>query len=42
MAVRQLDFAFWLLAPLLVPSIYASYRDLFVTTMDPQPPDAAS
>ena len=30
LATRQPDLALWLLAPLLVPSIYASYRDLFV------------
>ncbi len=30
LAVRQPDLGLWLLAPILVPSIYASYRDLFV------------
>lgn len=29
-AARQPDLALWLLAPILVPSIYASYKDLFV------------
>lgn len=29
LATRQPDLALWLLAPLLVPAIYASYRDLF-------------
>lgn len=29
-ALRQPDLGLWLLAPALVPSIYASYRDLFV------------
>jgi hypothetical protein len=27
---RQPDMGIWLLAPGLVPSLYASYRDLFV------------
>ena len=27
---RQPDFGIWLLAPVLVPSLYASYRDLFL------------
>jgi uncharacterized membrane protein len=27
---RQPDMGIWLLAPVLVPSLYASYRDLFV------------
>jgi hypothetical protein len=27
---HQPDFGIWLLAPILVPSLYASYRDLFV------------
>jgi hypothetical protein len=36
LAARQPDLALWLLAPLLVPSIYASYRDLFVVmSVDP-------
>jgi len=29
-AFRQADLSLWLLAPVLVPSIYTSYRDLFV------------
>ncbi len=29
LAARQPDLALWLLAPVLVPSIYAGYRDLF-------------
>ena len=29
LAMRQPDLGVWLLAPILVPSIYASYRDLF-------------
>lgn len=32
LVVRQVDLGLWLLAPLIVPSIYASYRDLFVRT----------
>jgi hypothetical protein len=33
---RQPDFGVWLLAPVLVPALYASYRDLFTreTTVD--------
>jgi len=34
MALRQTDLSLWLLAPVLVPSIYASYKDIFV----PAPP----
>jgi hypothetical protein len=30
MALRQTDLSLWLLAPVLVPSIYASYKDIFV------------
>jgi len=30
LALRQPDLGLWLLAPILVPSIYVSYRDLFV------------
>jgi hypothetical protein len=32
LVVRQVDLGLWLLAPLIVPSIYTSYRDLFVRT----------
>ena len=35
LALRQPDLGLWLLAPVLVPSIYASYRDLFVPTAEP-------
>lgn len=40
LAARQPDLGLWLLAPLLVPSIYASYKDLFVShpASDPPPP----
>jgi len=34
MALRQTDLSLWLIAPVLVPSIYASYKDIFV----PAPP----
>ena len=30
LALRQPDLGLWLLAPILVPSIYASYKELFV------------
>lgn len=36
LAARQPDLALWLLAPVLVPSIYAGYRDMFVPAPDPQ------
>jgi hypothetical protein len=36
LAARQPDLGLWLLAPLLVPSIYASYKDLFVPAAHPQ------
>jgi hypothetical protein len=29
-ALRQTDLSLWLLAPVLIPSIYASYKDVFV------------
>jgi len=32
LVLGQVDLGLWLLAPLIVPSIYASYRDLFVPT----------
>ncbi len=32
LALGQVDLGLWLLAPLIVPSIYVSYRDLFVPT----------
>jgi hypothetical protein len=32
LALRQPDLGLWLLAPILVPSVYASYKDLFVGT----------
>ena len=36
LAARQPDLGLWLLAPILVPSIYASYKDLFVPAPDSQ------
>ncbi len=36
LAARQPDLGLWLLAPILVPSIYAGYRDLFVPAPEPQ------
>jgi len=35
---RQPDMGIWLMAPVLVPSLYASYRDIFVA--EPQAPAA--
>ena len=32
LVLGQVDLGLWLLAPLIVPSIYASYRDIFVRT----------
>ena len=36
LAARQPDLGMWLLAPIFVPSIYASYKDLFVRTPTPE------
>jgi hypothetical protein len=36
LATRQPDLGLWLLAPILVPSIFISYRDLFVRVPDSQ------
>jgi uncharacterized membrane protein len=35
-AVGQHDFALLLLAPIVVPSIYASYKDIFLAGTAPQ------
>jgi hypothetical protein len=35
MAARILDLGMWLLAPLVIPSIYASYKDIFPATAAP-------
>ena len=37
MALRQYDLALWLLAPVVLPSIYASYKDIFPPAAAPQP-----
>jgi uncharacterized membrane protein len=37
MALRQYDLALWLLAPVVLPSIYASYKDIFPAAAAPQP-----
>lgn len=36
MALGQYDLALWLLAPVVLPSIYASYKDIFLAGMAPQ------
>lgn len=41
MATRILDLGMWLLAPVVIPSIYASYRDIFVAVDAPPPGSAA-
>lgn len=41
LSARQPDLGLWLLAPLLVPSIYASYKDLFVSNPASEPPQPA-
>jgi len=40
--LREFDLAFWLMAPVLVPSIYASYRDIFAARSASAPPGAGS
>jgi len=37
-ALGQYDLAVWLLAPVVLPSIYASYKDLFLTGTAPAAP----
>jgi len=37
---RQFDLGLWLLSPVLVPSIYASYRDIFSVSEASAPRDA--
>ena len=36
MALGQYDLALWLLAPVLVPSLYTSYKDIFLAGTAPQ------
>lgn len=40
LATRILDLGMWLLAPVVIPSIYASYKDIFVAVEVPPPTDA--
>jgi uncharacterized membrane protein len=40
MRLREFDLGLWLLSPVLVPSIYASYRDIFAVSSTDAPPDA--
>jgi hypothetical protein len=40
LATGQVDLGLWLLAPLIVPSIYASYRELFVPVPPAEEPPA--
>ena len=42
LALGVYDLGVWLLAPALVPSIYASYKDIFVPRDAPVPGDGAS
>ena len=37
LALGRYDLALWLLAPVALPSVYASYRDIFVPTAAAQP-----
>jgi hypothetical protein len=37
---REFDLGLWLLSPVLVPSIYASYRDIFTVSSADARPDA--
>jgi uncharacterized membrane protein len=36
MALGQYDLALWLLAPIVLPSLYVSYKDVFLAGTDPQ------
>jgi hypothetical protein len=36
MALKQYDFALWLLAPVLLPSLYASYKDIYLAGAAPE------
>ena len=35
MALGQYDLALWLLAPVLLPSLYASYKDVYLAGAAP-------
>jgi len=39
LATRILDLGMWLLAPVVIPSIYASYKDIFVAVEAPPAAD---
>jgi hypothetical protein len=34
MALKQYDIALWLLAPVLLPSLYVSYKDIYAPALD--------
>jgi uncharacterized membrane protein len=34
MALKQYDLALWLLAPVLLPSLYVSYKDVYAPALD--------
>jgi uncharacterized membrane protein len=36
MALRQYDLALWLLAPVLLPSLYVSYKDIYLAGAEPE------
>ena len=40
MRYREFDLGLWLVSPVLVPSIYASYRDIFTVSDATSRPDA--
>lgn len=42
MATRILDLGMWLLAPVVIPSIYAGYRDIFVAVESPPAADTTA
>jgi hypothetical protein len=42
MGLRQYDLALWLLAPVLLPSLYASYKDIYEIGSAPEPGAAPS
>jgi hypothetical protein len=42
MALRQYDLALWLLAPVVLPSLYASYKDIYLAGAAPEPGAAPS
>ena len=36
MALRQYDVALWLLAPVVLPSLYISYKDIYLAGAAPE------